>query len=275
MDKGQQANVLDKLNGLFEWAKAEPRVGGFVGWHYRNRTGNMAPGCPCDMRLGAEAMPAVVRKLTEIGRYIGNLTLKTDDTKDCNVLAFGAKGDNATEDTVAVQAAINACAGAAAGAVVLPAGHVFLTMPLTLLSHTTLIVAKGATLLASPEINRWPNSTHGVTCHTTPYEAKNPVYVPQLENYIWVGNTTGVTITGGGVIDGQGWRWWPLRKRPGDYWHNCRPKLVAGDSIGQFTMHNITLRDSPMYLIRPACAPYNPSIDLCCGPFLIGSHTPE
>ena len=58
--------------------------------------------------------------------------------------------------------------GTAAGAVVLPAGHVFLTMPLTLPSHTTLIVEAGATLLASPDIHRWPNSTHGVTCHTTP-----------------------------------------------------------------------------------------------------------
>ena len=67
VDQGQQANVLDKLDGLFEWAKTEPRIGGFVGWHYRNRTGNMAPGCPCDMRLGAEAMPAVVQKLAEIG----------------------------------------------------------------------------------------------------------------------------------------------------------------------------------------------------------------
>ena len=32
----------------------------------------MAPGCPCDMRLGAESMPAVVAKLTEIGRSIVN-----------------------------------------------------------------------------------------------------------------------------------------------------------------------------------------------------------
>ena len=65
--KGQQANVLDKLEGLFSWAKEEVRVGGFVGWHYRNRTRNGAPGCPCDMRIGAEAMPAVVEKLSEIG----------------------------------------------------------------------------------------------------------------------------------------------------------------------------------------------------------------
>ena len=168
---------------------------------------------------------------------------------DCDVLKFGAKGDNATDDTVALQQAVNACAGQERGRVMLAAGHVFLSMPLALPSHTTLVVQAGATLLASPDIHRWPNSTHGVTCHTTPYEAKNPQYAPQLENFVWVGNTTGVTITGGGVIDGQGWRWWPLRKQPGDYWHNCRPKLVAGSNIQDFVMHNITLRSSPMYVI--------------------------
>jgi hypothetical protein len=41
----------------------------------------------------------------------------------CNVLDYGAKGDNATEDTAAVASALRACVG---GTVVLPAGHTFL-----------------------------------------------------------------------------------------------------------------------------------------------------
>eukprot|EP01045_Picozoa_sp_COSAG04_P008591 COSAG04_NODE_479_length_13687_cov_2.863262_3_plen_536_part_00 len=215
--------------------------------------------------------------------------------KICNVLTFGAKGDNATEDTKAIQSAIDACAGAGLGSVLLPSGHVYLTMPVTLPSHTTLVVEAGAVLLASPDIHRepqhpcfcsllpdvhlpvrilsgWPNSTHGVTCHTTPYESKHPVFVPQLENFVSAAtNSTDVTISGGGSIDGQGtccpfagpkrlavltlvalpagWRWWPLRKQPGDYWHNCRPRLVAGEYLTRFTMHNITLRNSPMYVV--------------------------
>ena len=58
----QTKNVLAKLDGLFEYAKSEPRIGGFMPWHYANRAGNMAPSCPCDMRLGAESMPAVVAR---------------------------------------------------------------------------------------------------------------------------------------------------------------------------------------------------------------------
>jgi hypothetical protein len=78
----QTKSVLAKLDGLFEYANSEPRIGGFMPWHYANRTGNMAPSCPCDMRLGAESMPAVVAKLTEIGRSIvnGSRAFKTDDT---------------------------------------------------------------------------------------------------------------------------------------------------------------------------------------------------
>ena len=74
--------------------------------------------------------------------------------KVCNVLTYGAKGDNATEDTKAIQAAIDACAGADLGSVLLPSGHVYLTMPVTLPSHTTLVVEAGAVLLASPDIHR-------------------------------------------------------------------------------------------------------------------------
>ena len=51
------------------------------------------------------------------------------------------------------------------------------------------------------------------------------------------------------VLLPAGWRWWPLRKQPGDYWHNCRPRLVAGEYLRRFTMHNITLRNSPMYVV--------------------------
>ena len=67
----QSVQMVAKLDGYFEWAKAQPRIAGFTPWHFLNRTApQYAP--PCDMSLGAVAMPNVVAKLAEIGQFIIN-----------------------------------------------------------------------------------------------------------------------------------------------------------------------------------------------------------
>ena len=72
----------------------------------------------------------------------------------CDVTDFGAKGDNITEDTGAVAAALEACAG---GSVLLPAGRVFLLRPIELPSNTTLII--DGDVQAWQDLETWPNST--------------------------------------------------------------------------------------------------------------------
>jgi polygalacturonase len=136
----------------------------------------------------------------------------------CNVLDFGAVGDNKTEDTAAVKAAISACPGST---VLIPEGHVFLLRPIELPSNLELRVE--GTIVAWPNHTTWPNSTTK-RCPTTPYQTplENVTTAPQLESLIYSANASNVSITGTGLIDGQGWRWWPLRKLPGNYWHSCR-----------------------------------------------------
>ena len=65
----QAKNLVDKLEGHFEWAKKDDRIAGFNPWHLNNRSGAQAGG-DCDMELGAVAMPTVYKKLQEIGTYI-------------------------------------------------------------------------------------------------------------------------------------------------------------------------------------------------------------
>ena len=65
----QAAQVVAKLDGMFAWAKEDGRVAGFNPWHYANRSTPQLAGW-WDQRLGAIAMPSVVRKLREIGRYM-------------------------------------------------------------------------------------------------------------------------------------------------------------------------------------------------------------
>lgn len=75
-----------------------------------------------------------------------------------NVLDFGAKGDGVTKDTVAIQKALDACAGNGGGTVLLPEG-VFLTGSLVLHANTTLQLSPRANLLGSPDIADYPLET--------------------------------------------------------------------------------------------------------------------
>ena len=74
-----------------------------------------------------------------------------DSSAACNVLDYGAKGDNRTEDTAAVVAALNKCEG---GVVLLPRGHTFLLRPIQLLSHTHLQIE--GDIQAWGTISTWP-----------------------------------------------------------------------------------------------------------------------
>src|SRR4051812_35239114 len=66
-----------------------------------------------------------------------------------NVRDFGAKGDGATIDTKAVQAALDACHAESGGVVLVPAGD-FVVGTLQLKSNITLHLATKGRLLGSP-----------------------------------------------------------------------------------------------------------------------------
>ncbi|HUJ10975.1 MAG TPA: glycosyl hydrolase family 28 protein [Verrucomicrobiae bacterium] len=72
-----------------------------------------------------------------------------------NIRAYGATGDGKTKDTVAIQKALDACAAAGGGEVVVPAGE-YLTGSLDVKSNTTLRLQHGATLLGSSDLNDYP-----------------------------------------------------------------------------------------------------------------------
>src|SRR6266436_2435600 len=69
-----------------------------------------------------------------------------------NVRESGAVGDGKTKDTAAIQAALDRCAAAGGGTVVVPAGD-YLTGSLDVKSRTTLRLEKGATLMGSPDLD--------------------------------------------------------------------------------------------------------------------------
>jgi len=72
-----------------------------------------------------------------------------------NIRESGALGDGKTKDTAAIQAALDRCAAAGGGTVIVPAGE-YLTGSLDIKSHTTLRIEKDATLLGSPDLDDYP-----------------------------------------------------------------------------------------------------------------------
>jgi polygalacturonase len=85
-----------------------------------------------------------------------------------DVMDYGAKGDGKNMDTMALQAALNACKNSNGGVVLLKSGYLFLSYPITFLSNNTILnIEKGAVLIAHNDIPNWPTG-------------KNDDYLPLL-----------------------------------------------------------------------------------------------
>src|SRR6266496_5207444 len=111
--------------------------------------------------------------------------------------SFGAVGDGTTNSTKAIQKAIDSCASAAGGVVSFRPG-VYLTGALFLKSNVHLRLDQGVTLLGSQADAHYPS----VWTRVAGIEMKWPAAL------INVNDEKNVRISGGGIIDGQGKKWW-------------------------------------------------------------------
>jgi hypothetical protein len=107
--------------------------------------------------------------------------------------AYGATGDGKTSDQAAIQAAIDAAAGT--GGSVLLANGTFLSGTLTLKSDMTFWVASSAVLLGSASAADYPTQSPPTDNTQRSNCQRALLYAP---------GTSGLTIDGGGTIDGQG-----------------------------------------------------------------------
>ena len=155
--------------------------------------------------------------------------------RTCDVTAFGAKGDNATEDTAALQAALDACTP---GETVLPAPGKYLSRSLNFTGKSNIVlrIEAGATLVLWPDVATW-NASGTFSDFLSNAAFHRARAGTGARSSSWVSN---VTVTGGGEIDGQGWRWWPLFPQP-------RPRLVSFEAVTGFELSNLTLRNSPSW----------------------------
>lgn len=104
---------------------------------------------------------------------------------------FGAVSDTVTDNSAAIQKAVDACAANGGGMVVVPAGKTFMTGPFKLATAVELRLEPASRLLANPDESVYTESAFG----------RN-----RGEGMMWISaiDADNVSITGTGTIDGNG-----------------------------------------------------------------------
>ena len=158
----------------------------------------------------------------------------------CNVTQYGAKADGTTKNTAAIQKAIDDCS-VKKGTVVL-SGGTYVSGPLVLKSNITFRVEKGATLLGSADHDDYPKM--------------EVLRAAGRQSLISSDHAENITITGGGVIDGNGESWWKearASKNAGFVGGDTifRPRLAVFNYSKHIKMEDITFQNSPSWQVVP------------------------
>jgi hypothetical protein len=147
-----------------------------------------------------------------------------------NVTAYGAVGDGVTDNTVAIQNAINACSTAGGGIIEIPAGS-FLSGPITLFSSMDLHVDG---MLQMLPLYTYPGGT------------------TNAQTFINCNGVHDLAVSGFGVIDGQGAPWWTYNATNNTI---NRPMIMNLFNVNRLYVHDVTIQNSPNHHfgVRDAC----------------------
>ncbi len=182
--------------------------------------------------------------------------------REMNITDFGAAADGRTDSSPAIRKAIEACAHAGGGRVVVPAGE-FLTGPVHLLGNVELHLATNAVLKFSTDPKAYlpPVFTRfeGTECYN-------------LSPLVYALGQSNVAVTGEGVLDGQAdesnWLAWkntparkalakmaedgvPVSQRQFGERDRLRPDFIEFNRCQNVLIEGVRIRRSPMWEIHP------------------------
>lgn len=182
----------------------------------------IAAGSAAAPAIAAPAVAIAAGEPEIIARSIG----ATPPAAPCDASAFGARGDNATDDTAALAAAL---ASTACSSLVLRAPGLYLShaLDLSAASARALVIERGAALVVWRNRSSWDSPGKGMLWQSRPDV--------RIDNF---------SISGGGVIFGGGRNWWPPANEP-DKHLQFRPHTLFLDNVSNFSMTDVSIIDSP------------------------------
>ena len=185
-----------------------------------------------------------------------------------NVLKYGAKNDSSALATKAIAAAINAASKKGGGTIFFPAGK-YLTGPIHLKSNITIFIDAGA------ELHFSDNFDHYLPMVPSRWEGTDVVNFSPL---FYAYKAENITITGRGLINGHGKKWWDFsegynEKNPRSKWQLefdrlnkdilrpdlpgwvergfLRPPFIQPMYCKNVLIEGITIINSPFWTVNP------------------------
>jgi hypothetical protein len=157
-----------------------------------------------------------------------------------SITDFGAVGDSITLNTAAIQAAIDTAHARGGGEIIIPPG-IFYSGSIVLKSNTHLFLAPGSKLLASTELKDYPMLEVDYTSINRSYGGHEVMAGKTRFAFIIAHQAKNISITGLGVIDGNGGNGTDFKVTVDKHgkWH--KPKRPA--MIHFISCEDILLRD--------------------------------
>lgn len=169
------------------------------------------------------------------------------------ITEFGATSSRNSEDTNAIQTAIDACAAEDGGEVVFPPGE-YVSAPVFLEDNLTIRIEAGATVHGVHDFDAYP-----------PVEGRWEGYEREVYASLFTGHDlTNVTITGRGTINAQGQPWWEAFDRAAGS-HDLgrdnpypstieleypRPRVLNLYNSEDILVEGVTVRNSPSWTLH-------------------------
>jgi polygalacturonase len=155
--------------------------------------------------------------------------------KQYNINDFGAVADSAVLSTQAIQDAIDACWANGGGQVIIPAGY-YKTGSIVLKSNVDFHLENGAVLLGSKDLQDYLKVKPGYVSLRTQEATIQLIYAENAEN---------VSISGQGIIDGQGSG---FKKLTWDDEGITRPHLLRFITCRYVSVKDVTLKNSGCWM---------------------------